>query len=293
MRPRRRRRIELSILVAALALVAAPSAGALEAGEEPGGSPTPGETTTEAPSGTTEPAPPSPGSTGWTPVGGGTGASGDGAAPIQRGSSLGSGGHSEPAGSTVEESAGPTVEEPSYAGSGSGSEAESSTPSTSERAESGRQAQSTTGSVPPPASTDKAVEVALGAATPLALPKSPQGSVSPSPPVPDAPFIDSGDQATSVSDALLSLAAIVLVLGLAFAAWRFGSHLWHRRAQRRYLEVRWSREADWETFVHQIEQTQAPGVPDPSGEGLQPSEVGPDPVAAASTASPDPATSHG
>ncbi len=275
MRLRRRRCIELWIVVAALALFAAPSAGAVEAGEEPGGSPPPGETTTESPGSTAEPAPSSSGSTGWTPVGPDTGVSSDGAAQIRRGSSLGSGGGSEPAGSTGEEEVGSTGGEPSYAGSGGGYEPESSTPSTFGEAPSERRAERTTDPVAPPAPIDKAVDVAIGTGTPLTLPEAHRGDdVSSASPAPAAPLTDSGDQATSVFDALLSVAAIVLGLGLVYAGWRVGLHLWHRRAQRRHLEVRWRRKADWDAAVRQIELRRAPAASNGNGGLLQRTEVG-------------------
>jgi hypothetical protein len=279
MRLRRHRCIELSIVVAALFLVGAPPAWALGTGEESGGVPTPGETATEPPGGTTEPAPASPGSTGWTPVGDGTGASSDGASSIQRGSSLGSGGGSEQTRSTGggSEPVRSSGEEPSYAGSADDYESESSTPSTFEQADDTAHAQSTPGAVAPSPAIDKAVDVALGAATPVVRPKPHQGgNVSPAAPVPAAPSSDSRDPASSGSNALLLLAAIVLGLSLVYAGWRLGSHLWDRRAQRRHLEVRWSREADWEAFRRRIELTQAPGASNLSGEQLQPTEVGSD-----------------
>ena len=262
MRLRQRRRIALAIVIAAMALVAALPAGALAAGEESGGAPTPAETPTESPSGTTEPAPSSPGSTGWTPVGDGGGSSGDGATSVQHGSSLGSGGHTvQHAGSTGDETAAATEEEPSYVGSSAGDyEGEASTRSTSEEAASGHREKSTTHPPAPPPPVHKAVDVALGAGIPVARPKAPQaGKVSPVSAVPAAPVAHSRDQATSASDAL-SPVAILLGLCLLFAGWRVGLHLWRRRAQRRHLEVRWSREADWEAVLHRIEQTRAPGT---------------------------------
>jgi hypothetical protein len=68
------------------------------------------------------------------------------------------------------------------------------------------------------------------------------------------------------------LAAIVLGLILAYAGGRLGLSLWRRRAQRRQLEVRRSREADWTAVLRQIELTQAPEASHSNGK--RPQRVG-------------------
>ncbi len=270
MRLRLHRSIGLAIVVAAMTLVAASPAGAVTTGEESGGAPPPGETATESPSAPAEPAASSPGSTGWTPVGPGTGTSSDGTSSIRRGSSLGSGAGSNGNDSGDSEQVTSTGEEPSYtAGSAGYDELESSAPPTFEDAASPRQAESATRPVAPPAPIAKAANVDVGTAAAVALPKAPQGGNerSASPP-PAAVPANSSERGGSDSNALLVLAAIVLALGLAYSGWRVGLDLWDRRTQRQHLEARRTREADWEAFLHRIERTQALGAPKPRGERL-------------------------
>ncbi len=269
MRLRLGRCIWLALVVAAMALVTATPAGAVTAGEESESPSTPGETTTESPSGPAEPAASSPGSTGWTPVEPGTGTSNDGASPIRRGSSLGSGAGTNS--STDSEPVESTGEEPAY----TAPPAESSTPSTFEAGAGTRQAESTTRPPAPPAPIAKAVDVGVGTAAPVTAPESDQGGTerSASPPL-AAALTNSEEQGGSGSNALLLLAAIVIGLSLAFAGWRMGLDLWQRRAQRQHIAVRRSREADWEAFLHRIERTQALGTSNPSGEQLHRAERG-------------------
>lgn len=271
MRLRLHRCIGLAIVVAAMTLVAASPAGAVVAEEEPGGNSTPGETAAEPPGGAAEPPVSSPGSTGWTPVSPSTGTSGDGASSIRRGSSLGSGTGNNSAGSVDSEPTESTGEEPSYTtGSAGYDEPESSAPPTFEDAANTRQAENTTRPIAPPTPIAKDVNVDVGTAAAVALPKSPQGGDegSASPP-PAAVPTNSSEQGGSDSNALLVLAAIVLVLGLAYSAWRVGLDLWDRRTQRQHLEARRTREANWEAFLHRIEVKQALGASKPRGEQLR------------------------
>lgn len=185
---RRRRCLQLFMVVAAMAVVAVAPAGA-RAGEESSGGSTGGEAGTESSSGSTGSAPPAapeeapstttpPPSTGWVPQGTGNEASSDEAASTRRGSSLGSGASSKQSGSTSEQ-AGSTSEGSSYSGSSSGYyEPEPSTPSTSEEPASRPHAASPVDPVKPqpvaepnPAGGGHA---AVGVATPVTLPVSPQ-----------------------------------------------------------------------------------------------------------------------
>jgi hypothetical protein len=263
--------IGLAIVVTAMNLVAAMPAGAVVAEEEPGGASPPSETATESPSGAAEPAASSPGSTGWTPVGPGTGTSSDGTSPIRRGSSLGSGAGNSSTSNDDSEQVESTGEESSYTtGSAGYDEPESSAPPSSEEAASTRQAESPARPVASPDPTTKAANVEVGTAAPVALPKSPQGgNESSASPPPAAPLTSSGKEESSGSNGLLVLVAILLGLGLAYAGWRVGLDLWHRRAQRQHLEARRNREADWEAFLHRIEVKQALGTSEPRGEQLR------------------------
>lgn len=269
-----------------MALVAAPPAGALAAS---GGS-VPGETATESPGSTTEPASP-PASTGWTPTGTATGASSDGATSIRRGSSLGSGGGSKQTGATGEEKVGASGGEPSNtAGSGGYHEPESSTASTFEGPASAPQVRSTphTGgasdsvarpaTAPPSATSAKTSKAAVGTATPVALPESPQGhTVSSTPGTETASLTDPRDQTTSGFGALPLLVVIVLGLILVFVVGRLGLHSWRRHDERQRLEVRSRREAQWaqwEATLRQIQLKQASETTNPSNE--QGNELGSD-----------------
>jgi hypothetical protein len=187
---RRRRCLELFVVVAAMALIAVAPSGALAAGEESSGGSTTGETGTESSSGSTETAPPPapeeasstatpPASTGWVPQGEGTDAPSHGAASTRRGSSLGSGANPKQPGSTSE-GAGSTGEGSSYSGGSSGySEPASSTPSTFEESASKPRAVSPpVGTVQQPqvaeATPDKSGRAAVGASIPVALPDPPR-----------------------------------------------------------------------------------------------------------------------
>lgn len=222
---RRCRCLELSMVVAAMALVAVSPAGALAAGEESGGS-TVGETGTESSSGSTESAPPAtseeapstataPASTGWVPQGEGTEAFSHDAASTRRGSSLGSGAGPKRAGSTSEE--------PSYSGGSSGySEPESSTPSTFEEPASKSRTVSPGGSVEPQtaeATPGKGGRAAVGVATPVALSDSPRVADTSSAP-PAAAMVSTRARVASGSGGLPLPILIVGGLILVYAGGR-------------------------------------------------------------------------
>ncbi len=229
---RRRRCLELFIVVAAMALIAVAPAGAL-AGEESSGGGAVGETGTESSSGSTGSAPPAseespttatpPASTGWVPQGEGTEASSHEAASTRRGSSLGSGASPKQPGSTSEQ-AGSTGEEPSSNGSSSGYyEPESSTPSTVEEPASKPRAASPADPVEPqPAAEPAPVEgghAAVGVATPVALPVSPQVADTGSAP-PAAALVGTPDRVASGSGGLPLPILIVGLLILVYAGAR-------------------------------------------------------------------------
>jgi hypothetical protein len=265
-----RRRTGLSIFIAAMALLATLAAGAQAAGEETGTPSTPGETAAESPSGTAEPAP-APGSTGWSPVDTGTGASGDGGSSIRRGSSLGSGGSGHVAStdegpSDTSSSAGVAEPEPTI-----------STPPTLEEAGSTSQTERAPHPAVPPASEENLAALAVGTATAVAQPDPDRaGSVTAAAPVSAPPVTPLHDQPSSDSSAPLLLVALMLGFVLLYAGWRAGLHLWDRRAKRRLQEVRWSREADWEVVLRRIELTRTLGASGPNGERLK-AGVGSDP----------------
>lgn len=224
---RRYRFQEFLIAAAATVLIVGAPAGAQAAAEESGGS-TPEEAVTESPNSPTEqagpeataPAAPAPASTGWIPQGTATDASGSGAAPTSRGSSLGSGGGTKQDGSTGEapsRSAAPTGSSHYY-------EPESSTPSTFEEPASAPQARSGTTPVERPAAeadTRKAVHAAIGAATPLARSESSQGaSISYSLPVAAAPVANPRDQGAPGFGTLRLLVVIAGGFVLVYAGGR-------------------------------------------------------------------------
>jgi len=165
-----------------------------------------------------------------------------------------------------------TSEEPSSVPDSSSSEPEpptepaTSTPSTFEEPASTPQTDSETSHAtkpPAPAKADGragAVEVAVGAGTPLASPKPPQASDVAGAPVAAAALTDPGGQASSDSFALLPLVVILLGLVLTYA----GIRLW-RLHERRRLDALWyQRDVTWEAAVRQIETKQARRVSKPS-----------------------------
>jgi uncharacterized protein HemX len=120
-----------------------------------------------------------------------------------------------------------------------------------------------THSAKPPAetgSTGKAVKVAVGAATPLNPPESPQAGDTPGEPVAAAVLTDPDAQAGSGSSVLPLLVVIAVGLILGYACFR----LW-RLHQRRRLEALWhQRDAAWEAVVRQIEIERGLGASEPA-----------------------------
>lgn len=280
----RRRCRELWLIGAAVALIAAPPAGALAAGEESDPGSTPGEVVVESPDGSTEsavpptssPAATAPASPGWTAEGAGTGTSSAEAPPVRHGSSVGSGGSPEKARSTStgpSNTTGSTSEGPAVTGSNGYDEPTPSTPASVEEPGSTLGAGSGTGSVEPPAtvaSTGRAAELAIGAASPLAFSRSPQGAdIGSGSRVAAATFSGPDDQAASGSYVLPLLAIVVLSL-LGYA----GVHLRRRHWQRRLEAVKHQREATWTEVIRQIETRRALGTLERSAERLQKIDVG-------------------
>lgn len=265
----RRGYLAISTIAAASALFVGAPAGASAATEEPGSNSTPGGTAVEPSGSSTQPA-----ATEWAPQGADKGASSGGAAPLEHGSSVGSGvvnGKPEPTGSTGSDS-----EPPSYAPDSGGSyEPEPSVPATVEepvgapRAESGIQSvqPAATGTETAPAvkDGDAADDVAVGGSIPLEHSTAPRGGdISSVPAAPVASFTNSGDRVSTGSYALMLLFIIALGLVLTFAGARL-----KRRRQRRQLEAFW-REQDvaWEAALRRVELREVPETPEPSPEPL-------------------------
>lgn len=280
----RGRCLELSVIGAALALIAALPAGALAATEESGGGSTPGEAVVESPGGSTEPAVPAasspaataPASPGWTSEGASAGTPNAGTPPIRRGSSVGSGGAPEKARSTgtgPSPTTGSTSEGPSYVTGSSGSyEPSPSTPAGVEGPASAPLAESQIRSVDSPATpagTGRDVELAVGGAAALALSRSPRDDSSSGSHVAGVTLSGPGDEEASGSYVLPLLVVVVLAL-LGYA----GLRLWHRHQKRRLEAIKRRRADTWEAVVRQIETRRAIGALEPSAERLQKIDVG-------------------
>lgn len=213
---RRNRFLAFLATTAAIALVAAAPA----AGEGSAGS-TSGETAAGSPGGSTEPAPetspPAPASPGWVPPGSGTEAAGDGAASNDeaaptRGSSLGSGGGLEQAGSTDDAPSRPAGSTSSYY------EPEASTPVTFEQPADPQTSGEAVSTKPPDAdaTTGKSGHAAVDAATPLTRSKSSQGDsigdVLPAISAPIASPRDQGDSGLGLLRLLVMIAGGLLLV---------------------------------------------------------------------------------
>lgn len=256
----RRGYLAISTITAASALLVVAPAGA-SAAEGP---PTSGETVAEPPGGSTQPDVPA--GTEWTPQGGEGGKSGGGDAPLEHGSSVGSG--------AVTANAGSDSEKPSYTPESNGSyepepEPEPSIPSTFVEPASTPRAESGVDSAQPTATTARAsrpAEVAVDGATSLGRSASSRGdATSSAPPAAAASFGGSGDRVSTSSYALplLAIAVLGLVLGLAGVRLR-------RRRQRRRLEALWREQAAaWEAALRRADLGQASGAPEPSTQRLQ------------------------
>ncbi|HEU4393833.1 MAG TPA: hypothetical protein VFR04_09410 [Solirubrobacterales bacterium] len=184
---------------------------------------------------------------------------------------MGSGGVPEKAAPTSEgasHATGATPEEPSYTpGSGDYSEAQPSTPSGSEGPASATSGTRSVEPAAPPIDAGRAVEVAVGAAAPLAHAESSQRSSSATPPA--AAFTGPADQGGSNSYLLPLLAILALGL-LGFA----GVRLRHLHERRRLEALRRRQEVAWKASLRQIEVKRAIGALKPSGERLQKLDVG-------------------
>jgi hypothetical protein len=250
----RRGYLAISTIAAASALLVAAPAGA-SAAEEPGSGSTSGEMVTEPSGSSTQPS--APAGTEWTPQSGEGGKSSGGDAPLEHGSSVGSG--------AVTAKAGSDSEEPSYTPESSGSyepELEQSIPSTFDEPASTPRAESAVDSVQPAetaARASKLADVAVGDATSLGRSASFQGDATSAAPLTAASFGDSGDRVSTSSYALPLLVIIVLSLILGFAGVRL-----RRRRRRRQLEALWREQAAvWEAALRRADLEQASGAPDP------------------------------
>jgi hypothetical protein len=260
----RRGYLAISTIAAASALLVVAPAGA-SAAEGAGGGSTSGETVAEPSGNSSQPA--APAATEWTPQGAEEGTSGGGAAPLEHGSSVGSG--------AVTGKARSDSEKPSYTPDPGGSyEPEPTTPSTLDEPASTPRTGSVVHPVQPTATAtrpSKPVKVAVGAATSLGHSASFQADhTSSAPPATAAPLEDSGDHASTSSYALPLLVIIVLGLILGFA----GVRLRHHRRRGR-LEALWrEQDAAWETALRRAELGQASGASEPSAQWLQRISVG-------------------
>lgn len=257
---RRRGCLVLVTIAAPLALFVGAPAGALAAAEEPVDGSTGGAAV--EPSG--DPGQPAaPPSTEWSPQGSEEGASSDGAVPLERGSSVGSG--------MVTEKAGPGSKAPSElpdSGASYQPEATVEESASTPRVESGvYSTQSRATETVPAATPSNAVDTEGGGAASADHPAPPQGdSASSAPPTEAASITDSGDGASSGSYALpLSLVVLVLgaILGYAYPRLR-------RRRLRRQREALWrEQDAVWEAALRRAELGQVAGDSEPSAQPLQ------------------------
>jgi hypothetical protein len=121
------------------------------------------------------------------------------------------------------------------------------------------------------ASTGRAAKVAVGAATPLTAPKSPQrGEASSGTPVAAAAFTRTGDQAASSSYALPLLGVLALGLILGYA----GVRLWRRHQRRRLEALRHERAVAWEEVIREIKMKKTLAASEPSAGRWQQIDVG-------------------
>lgn len=214
------RRLALFAVAVAMALVSAVPAGALAASADAGTGATAGEGATES-AGSTESSPPveepSPSaSPGWVPQDDAAEDTGGATAPTRRGSSLGSGGSSNPSRSPDEQPAAGEVPAPAPVSSGS-YEPEASSTSTYEEPTSTIPAAPT---VDPERREAKPTPVAVGSADPVAKTASPQDSTRPASPVQATPVANTSEQAAAGSGGLLWAALIVGLLTLLYAGAR-------------------------------------------------------------------------
>lgn len=260
----RRGYLAISTIAAASALFVGAPVGASAATEGFSDASTPGETAVEPSGDSTQPG--APAATEWTPQGVDRGASSGGAAPLEHGSSVGSG--------VVPGKDGSDNEAPSYTPDSSGSyEPAPSTPSTFDEPASTPRAESGIPSVQPRATAtatedraSRTSDAAVGAAISVGHAAHPQGDgIGTAPPAAVASFTGSGDRASTGSYALPLLVIIVLGLILGFAGLRL-----RRRRRRRRLEALWrEQDAEWEAALRRAELGQMSGASEPSAQPLQ------------------------
>lgn len=266
----RRGYLAISTLAAASALLVSAPAGA-SAAEESGSGSTPGATAVEPSGGSTQPA--APGETEWTPQDAGNGTSSGGSAPLEHGSSVGSGVVNGKAGSTAGSDSEPPPPSPDSSGS---YEPESVAPATVEAPAGAPQVEGGVHPVQPTAAEtevatairagDTLNEAAVGGAVPLAHSASPQGGeVGSASPAAVASFTNPGDRVPTSSYALLLLFIVALGLVFTFAGARI-----KRRRLRRQLEAFWhEQDVAWEAALRQVEQREAPEVSESSAQPLE------------------------
>ncbi|HEY8810567.1 MAG TPA: hypothetical protein VIM28_11175 [Solirubrobacterales bacterium] len=255
--------LAISTIAAASALFVVGPAGAFAA-EEPSDGSTSAETVVEPSGGSSQPSAPT--ATEWTPQGADTETSGGGKAPLEHGSSVGSG--------AVAEKAGSDSEKPSSTPDSSGSyEPEPSIPSTfdepasTSRAGSGvHSVQPTAAATAPAAKVSRPVDVAVGGAISVGHSASPHGDgINSAPSAAAASFVGSGDRGSTSSYALPLVVVIVLGLTLGFAGVRL-----RRRRRRRRLEALWrEQDAEWEAALLRFGLGQVSEAPEPSFQPLQ------------------------
>jgi len=266
----RRSCFALSIAAVLVLLVGAP-AGAFAAGDEFSGGSGPGETVVEPSGDSTQPA--APASTEWSPQGSDGGASSGGAAPLQHGSSVGSGVVTGKAGS-----AGSGGEAPPYTPDSSGSyEPEPSTPPAVDESVSVPSAESGIQSAPPRATEtatedrpSRTLEAVVGDAISVGHAAQPQGGGASTAPPAAASFTGSGDGVSTGSYALPLLVIILLGLVLVLA----GARLRRRRQRRRLDTLLCEQGAAWEAALRRAGLGQGSGASEPSAQRLQRVNVG-------------------
>ncbi|MET0305544.1 MAG: hypothetical protein ABW196_04860 [Solirubrobacterales bacterium] len=265
----RRSSFVLSLVAAALALLVSMPAGAFAAGEESSS----GSAPQGASGDSTQPA--APPSSEWSPQDSGGGDSSDGAAPLQHGSSVGSGvvpGKAEPkseAPSPSPESSGsyePAPSTPSQAPSSSPSPSTYEAPASAPRASRASQAEQPPAPAPKP-SRDVVAGVAAADAVAHAAPTQGGEEIDSAPTAAAAAsFTESGDDASQGSYALpllLVILGLAAILGYAYVRLR-------RHRQRQRLEALWrEQDAVWEAALRRAELGQVAGDSEPSAQPLR------------------------
>lgn len=262
----------LSTIAAALVLLAGVPADALAAGEESSGGSTPGGVVVEPSGGSTQPAVPP--STEWSPQGSDGGASRGDAAPLQHGSSVGSGvvpGKAEPKSEPPSYNPNPGVSyepEPSTPAQAPSSSPPPSTlePVSTPQERSGSQPEQPTAATAP--TTSRLADVGVADAVARSAPPQ-DGDVDSAPTAAAAAALtDSGDRESGGGGSyILPLLVILAVLGVIL---RYAYIRVMRERRRQQLEALW-REQDeaWEAAIRRAELRQVPVASEPSAQPLQ------------------------